>query len=211
MMSKRLTLLAVAVLLVFAAGCGKNADDPGAKGNTTGGNQTTGSNTNTNSNSTTGGKIDSSGTQTGTQPTGSTDTKTEQPAAKANLGPLKVGEAAKIGPLTVTLTEFAVFDKAAGLPPGYVHFVANVSIANAAKEQYTINVTDHLKMETPEGKKAPFNLQALANKNPRLQGTVETGGNTAGWLGYLTKRVAGNYKFMFIHPDYGQATWEFPL
>lgn len=217
MMRKRLSLLALAVLLVFAAGCGKYADDEPKGGATASNNQTTGSN-----NTETGSKSNSSGggtntaTNTGSQtnsttPAPATGKKVADPlpAEKAKVGPLKLGEAAQIGPITVTLIEMAIFDKAAGLPPGYVHAVAHVKVDYNGTDKYTINVTDHMKMETPEGKKAPFNLQATANKDPRLQGTVERGKSSEGWLGYLTKRVPGTYKYLFIHPDFGEASWEF--
>lgn len=218
MMRKRLSLLALAVLLVFAAGCGKYADDGPKGGATTSNNQSTDSNNTTSSNSDTSGSSGSgsgsttaTGSQVATTPPPSKKAPDPLPAEKAKVGPLKMGEEAKVGPITVTLTEMAVFDKGAGLPPGYVHAVAHLKIAYNGTDKYTINVTDHLKMETPEGKRAPFNLQATANREPRLQGTVERGGSADGWLGYLTKRVQGTYKFMFIHPDFGEATWEFSL
>ncbi|MFZ5822871.1 MAG: DUF4352 domain-containing protein [Bacillota bacterium] len=217
MMRKRLSLFALAVLLVFAAGCGKYADEA-PKGDSSASNtQSTGSNTNTD----TGSKgSSSSGTSSTTNTGGQSGNTTTAPAKKApdplpvekvKLGPLKIGEPATVGPITVTLIEMAVFTKGAGLPPNYVHAVAHLKVEYNGTDKYTINVTDHMKMETPEGKKAPFNLQATAHKDPRLQGTVERGKFIEGWLGYLTKRVAGQYKYMFIHPDFGEATWEFSI
>jgi len=68
-----------------------------------------------------------------------------------------------------------------------------------------------LKMETPEGKVMPMNVTATAQKSPRLQGTIQPGGSASGWLGYMVKAQDGMFKFRFIHPDWGEARWEFAI
>lgn len=212
MRKKLLSLLAIVVLLAFAAGCGKNAGEE-PKGGNSASNSTgaTGGKSESNS-SGTGAGSNSSGTGTGTSTTTPTTPKEEKKTyEKVTLGPLKAGESAKIGPLTVTLKQVNVVDKAAGLPQGYVHLMTELVIANEDSPPYTVNITDHYKLETPEGKKAPYNVQATANRTPRLQGTLEKGQSVTGWIGYLSKRVAGSYKYMFIHPDYGEVTWTFSI
>lgn len=208
---KILTLAAVTLLLVFVAGCGKNATEgnapaPGNTAQTPANSAPSNSNNNTSSSSqTTNNNNSSSATQT--QP------KQDAPKAfeKVDVGPLKPGEPGKIGPLTVTLKQTNVVDKAAGLPQGYIHLMAEIVVSNEAAAVYTMNITDHFKLETPEAKKAPYNVQATANRSPRLQGSVEQGKSSTGWIGYLSKKVAGKYKYQFIHPEWGTVTWEFSL
>lgn len=221
-MNRKLLSLLVVALLLVAAGCGKYADEGNQGGKTAGNNSSSdssnsgGSNAGNSSNSGSSNSSDSNtnNSDSSNNSSGGSNTaqnNSQQTAEKVNLGPLKAGEAAKLGPLTVTLNQVNVVDKAAGLPPGYIHLMTEVTVVNDGSAVYTANITDHFKTETPEGKKAPYNVQATANRSPRLQGTLKTGENVTGWIGYLAKRVNGNYKFMFIHPDYGQATWEFPL
>jgi cytoskeletal protein RodZ len=211
---KVLSLLAAATLLVFVAGCGKNADD--TKGANTASNSSSSSSTSSSS-SAPSSSASSSSSSTASNSNSSTSAastpKKEEPkpVEKVKVGPLKVGETAKVGPLSVTLKQTAVVDKAAGIPAGYIYLLAEVQVANDGSDAYTINITDHFKLDTPEGKKAPYNVQATANREPRLQGTIEQGKNSSGWIGYLSKKVAGTYKYQFIHPDYGEATWEFSL
>lgn len=218
-MKKRrlVSLLAAATLLVFVAGCGKNADEStntpapstsqsGSKTETAGGSGTTQQSSGTTQSGTT-----QSGTSGNNNSSQAKPAEQTQPAEKVVLGPLKAGETAKLGPLTVTLKQLAVVDRATGIPPGYVYLVAELSVLNEGAAAYTLNITDHFRAETPEGKKAPYNPQATALRSPRLQGTVEQGKSIEGWLGYLSKKVAGKYKYQFVHPEYGEATWEFSL
>lgn len=202
--------------LVALTGCGKNAiEEPKGGGTTsTGSPAPAASNSNTPSSSTANpaaNTTSNSGTTTAANPTPAPNTPAPAAYEKVTLGPLKVGEQAKLGPLSVTLIKTNVISDAAGIPPGYVYFLAELEIKNDGKDLYTINMTDHFKVETPEGKKAPYNVQATAYGNPRLQGSLEQGKSAIGWIGYLAKRVDGVYKYNFIHPDWGEATWDFGL
>lgn len=195
-----LTLLAVLLTLV-ASGCGKRAieAEQGSKPVVTNPG---------NSNTTTPGNSN-------TTPEAPKESFFAPPPTptfeKVNLGPLKLTEPAKAGPLTVTVDEKVVINKAAGLPPNYVHLVMKITVKNEGKDDYTINTTEHFKMETPEGKTMLVNIQATAQRSPRLQGTLQSGQTQTGWLGYLIKNQPGNFKYKFTHPDYGDAYWEFGL
>lgn len=216
-------MLAAAALLVFVAGCGKNADEPGSNSGNSASNSSSSSNSNSNSSSNSNSNSSNTSSSNNTNSSSSnnssnsnntsTPPKTEEKKGyeKVTVGPLKAGETAKVGPLSITLKQTNVVDKAAGLPAGYIHLMTELVVHNEAAAPYTLNITDHFKLETPEGKKAPYNIQATANRTPRLQGTVEQNKETTGWIGYLSKRVAGKYKYQFTHPDFGQATWEFAI
>jgi hypothetical protein len=210
MKNRKLLTLVAAALLVVVAGCGKNAGEEPKAG--------AASPSGTNPSAASTDKKEATGTSTGAAANNTPAQQTQQPKQEApktfekvNVGPLKPGESAKIGPLTVTLKQTGVVDKATGLPQGYIHLMTELTIRNEAAEPYTINVTDHFKLDTPEGKKAPYNIQATANRTPRLQGTVEQGKEISGWIGYLAKKVPGKYKYQFIHPDWGTVTWEFAV
>lgn len=208
MTKKGLALALAALLMVLAAGCGKSAGDPNAPQT-----NTAASNGSSSSSGSSSGSGNSSGTVT--QPPQQSffapePTKTA-PVEKANLGPLQLAAPAKVGPLTVTVTEKAVVTKAPGLPPNYAYVVMNVTVKNDSKDDYTINTADHFKLETPEAKPMPLNVQASAQRNPRLQGTLEPGSTKQGWLGYLVKVQGGTFKYKFTHPDYGDAYWEFAI
>lgn len=218
-MKRKALLIAAAMLLVFMAGCGKNAGEqpkspaqnsgtPSSTSTSGGTTAATGANSSSNAASNTPSNT-SGGTNSATAPTQGTNV--QQPMEKVNLGPLKPGEAAAVGPLTVTLKQTTIASGAAGVPPGYVYLLAEIEVKNGDKEHYTLNITDHFKVETPEGKKAPYNVQATAYGDPRLQGSIEPGKSITGWIGYLAKKVDGTYKYSFIHPDWGEATWEFGL
>ncbi|MGE5673163.1 MAG: DUF4352 domain-containing protein [Mycobacterium leprae] len=200
-MKRTVTITLALLLLVLTAGCGKNAADPKASPAAASGQSGTGSTVGSNATGATG----STGTAAAT-PAAGNQKKTYQPVT---LGPLKVGEAAQVGPLKVTPTETAWITK--GAPQGYAYILVNMSIADADSDDYTINVTDHFNMAMPDTKKAPYNMQATGQKSPRLQGAVSKGQTVTGWMGFLTKATKGKYTFTFKHPDYGTATWEFDI
>jgi|GEM_PF-2089461 len=227
-MNRRIAAALVTVtLLLLVTGCGKYADEGANSQSAAGGNSTssTSSSNNTGAGSTSpstsstsvgggGSSSNSTGGSTGgttTAGAGQTNQQQEPVYEKVNLTGLKPGDSAKVGPITVTLKQTNVVTNGAGLPPGYVHLMTEIDVTNEGSDLYTINMTDHFKLETPEGKKAPYNVTATANRSPRLQGSLEQGKSATGWIGYLSKSVAGNYKYSFIHPDYGQATWEFAI
>lgn len=196
-MNRRLlTAFAAALLLLVLAGCGKNALPDGAASGT-------GS----------AGQAPSSGEAGGTGETagGSESGQAAEPNVSVQVGPLQVGEAAQVGPLVVTLRTVEAIRQAAGLPDGYVYLMADLHIRNEGSAAYTINVTEHFRATTPEDKRAPYNMQASGQRSPRLQGTLDPGQSTEGWLGHLAKAMDGTYTYQFVHPTYGEATWEFPL
>ncbi|HYF95789.1 MAG TPA: DUF4352 domain-containing protein [Symbiobacteriaceae bacterium] len=207
MTKKRIALSLAVLLMLLAVGCGKKAIEgevttpPPADKATPAANATT-----------TTPSTNNPSAPAQEEPKQSFFAPEPKPAyEKVNLGPLKVATPAQVGPLTVTLAEMSAVTKAPGLPPNYVYLVMRASVKNNGKEEYTINSSDHFKMETPEGKVMPFNIQATAQRNPRLQGTIVAGGAMEGWLGYLVKNQPGAFKYRFIHPDYGSAFWEFSI
>jgi len=189
--------IAAALLLAVLAGCGKNAGPAGSPSGTGGGAPSAGSGTSTGASADAGGGSPSDG----------------QPgeATPVQVGPLQVGETANVGPMAVTLREVEVIREAAGIPSGYVYLMADLHVSNEGAEVYTINVTEHFRATTPEDKRAPYNMQAAGQRSPRLQGTLDPGQGAEGWLGHLAKEMDGTYKYQFIHPTYGEATWEFSL
>lgn len=216
-MNKHLAAGLLALLLVFAAGCGKYADEnKGGNSATTSGTQAAGGTTNS---STSNGNTSTS-SSTSTANTGASNTSSAIPNPpprkvyeKVTLGPLQKGQEAKVGPLTIKFEEFNVVDKAAGLPQtgGYVFLVVKMSVTNSGDEPYAVNVGDNFKMETPEAKKSNWNVQASATRTPRLEGTIAKGETKTGWMGYLVKKQAGNFKFTFTHMDWGEAHWLFAI
>lgn len=212
---RMLKLVAAALLALVIAGCGKNADPNPNPSNTGGGSSggTTTNNPGSNTGANSGGNNANAGTNGNNNNAGNSNTGGTKPpptTEKVNLTGLKVGEPAKLGPLTVTVTQVVAVDQVAGLQQGYVYAMVEIDVKNDGAP-YTINVTEHFRMETPEGKKANYNMQAAAQRSPKLQGTVEKGQSTKGWLGHLTKSMAGAYTFKYTHPDLGDATWEFSL
>lgn len=202
MMKKRIAFLLAATLLVLVGGCGKNAAEPGAAPKSSQGSTST----------TTGGTTTATTPGSGSSSTATTTTTTPQKKtySKVSLGPLKKGETARVGPISITLSDVALTRQATGLPAGYAYVSMMITVANEA-ELYTINTTDHFRVETPLARVYKVNVQAMALRNPKLQGSVDKGANTSGWLGFLVKLMDGNYKFVFSHPDYGDATWEIAL
>lgn len=203
MTRKSWAVVAIAAMLVLAVGCGKSAGEPG---------KNTGVSAPAANNQ---GTTPSTGTST-TTPTTPTAGKDQPKAAeptyeKVTLGPLKMGDTAKVGPLSVTVKEMSVIEKATGLPPNYAFVVMNLTIKNDGKDGYTINATDHFKMETPEAKIMTLSPNATGQKSPRLQGTIEGGGTASGWLGYMVKIQPNNFKYRYNHPDWGTAHWEFAI
>lgn len=206
MTKKTLALLLAACLMVLAVGCGKHVDERNAEKKEAASNTTSSSGTNSNTNST---------TQTTEEPVKTffaPPVEEKKPEwVRVDKTGLKLGDAVKAGPLALTVLEKAAVTKAAGLPPGYVYLVMHISIKNEGKEDYTINTADHFKLETPEAKTMPYNVQATAQKSPKLQGTLQQGQSADGWLGYLVKGQPGTFKYHFIHPDYGEAVYEFAI
>lgn len=195
---------ALAALLLLVAGCGKNAPDPGAAPASS-----------SSQTGTSAGTGSSSGTGTGSTSTAPAlpDVKknTPKPVEKVKLGPLAVGAVAKVGLIDFKLEEIGVVTKAGGLAPGYGYLVTKLTVTNNTADPYTINPSDHIKVETPEGKLTRYNVAATAQRNPRLQGTLNAGQSESGWLGYMVKLQAGNFKMTLTHPDFGEAVFEFTV
>ncbi len=186
MVKKSLALVLALLLMVVAAGCGKNAPAEGTGG----------------------------GTAAQSGAAGSTDGGTEAQTPtyeKVDLGPFKLGETAEVGPVAITFNEVGRIDSGAGIPPGYLFVLVNVTVKNNGEAPYTINVTEQFKVGTPEGKDARYNIMASGQRSPRLQGTITKGKEMTGWMGFLAKLGDGTYQLKFSHPDYGTAYWEFEL
>jgi hypothetical protein len=206
-MRKRSWALLIALLVVLAAGCGKYADDP--KQSTS----TNSSAPSSSSNSTpSGNSSSSSGTSSSGSSTSSNQTKQpEKPAyEKVNLKGLKKGDTAKIGPVTVVLEDIHIINKANGLAPGYIYILVKLNVSNEG-DSYTINTTDYIKLESPAGKRVNYSVPATTNREPKLTGTVDKGQKQSGWVGFMTKPMAGNFKLTIIHPEWGDATYEFAV
>lgn len=200
-------------LLLLASGCGKNAPVPGpaapANPSSGGGQNASGGSSPTTGSGSNPGTIGTAPANSGGQ--SAAPANQPQQCDKANIGPLKKGDTAKACAVSVTLKEVAVIAGASGLPPGYAYVVVNLDVKNEGTEEYTINVTDHFKLIAPDGKNRQFSVQATAQRNPRLQGTLKQGEAQTGWFGYLVKLDPGTFKFTFTHPDYGNATWELSI
>jgi hypothetical protein len=201
-------------LLLLASGCGKNAPVPGSTAPPTSSSSGGGPSSSGGSSTPTG--AGSNPGTTGTAPAASGGQSTgpanqPQQCNKVNAGPLKKGDNAKVCAVSVKLKDVAVITGSAGLPPGYAYVVVDLDVKNDGTAEYTINVTDHFKLTAPDGKNRQFNVQATAQRNPRLQGAIKQGEAQSGWLGYLVKLDPGTFTFAFTHPDYGSATWEVPI
>lgn len=209
---KKQLIIALAALLLLAAGCGKNAPDPNAprspgsgSSNSGGNNNSGGSNNSGGGNNQSGGSNNSGG---GNNQSGGSGAPV-QPTGPVKLGPLKAGEAGKLGDLELTVKSVEVITTAAGLPPGYVFVLLNLRFTNTGPD-YPINFTNHLRFMTPEGKKINTSAQATGQRSPRLGGTVTKAEAVEGYLGYLTKNVPGTFQFIF-GIDESEATWEFTV
>lgn len=202
-MMKRIAIALAALLLLLTAGCGKNAPD--ASGATA--NNPTQSTTSPSGSGSNNSNVPASAANNSALPI--VKKETQAPVEKVTLGPLAVGALAKVGLMDYKLEELAVVSKAGGLAPGYVYLVTKLTITNNTKDPFTINTSDHIKLEAPDGKIARYNVSATAQRNPRLQGTLQPGESQTGWLGYMIKVQEGKYKMTFTHPDFGQATYEF--
>ena len=211
---KILIWAAAALLAVLVAGCGKYADQtgpnrtdssPSSSAGSAGGNQPA-----------TGGGGDGGGDAVGNAAGGAAGDGAgpgggggAEPAGKVQLGPLAVGESAQVGPLTVTMHRAETVDQAPA--PGYTYLLIEVTVENGGSAPYTVNPTEQHKVQTPEEKNAPYNLQATALRTPKFQGTLRQGESGSGWLGFLAKKLEGTYTYTFTHPEHGEATWEFTL
>lgn len=210
MIRKSLAIGLAALLVITATGCGKNAVEPGSvpTGASTNSGAKSGSNEPSGSSTTSSGNNDSGST---TSSSGPGAPSAPQAGQMAKVGPLARGETAQVGPISVTLSEVEVVTQAVGLPEGYAYVLVDLTIRNDGSASYTINTADHTKMTSPDGKNRNINVQAMGQRSPRLQGTLDKGETQAGWLGYLVKYEAGNFTLLYTHPDYGEATWEFHI
>jgi hypothetical protein len=203
--------LLAALLALAAAGCGKYADQSGPGGTTASGSGASGSTSSgsgASGSSSSGSGASTSGGGSGGQGA-SGGSAAPAPAEKAQLGPLAVGDTAEVGLLTVTVHQVETVDEAPA--PGYTYVLIDVTVQNNGAAAYTVNPTEQHKLTTPEEKNAPYNLQATSYRTPRLNGTFRQGESGQGWLGFLAKRMDGTYRYTFIHPEYGEATWEFTI
>lgn len=226
---RKIAVSLLGLLLLTAAGCGKNAPDPNAPAARTSAAPATSSSGSGGSSSSTApsGSTSSSGGSSSAATSGSSggstagsSTSTSGSAAKstapaapqrANLGPLKIGELAKIGPIEVTMQEIYLVQKAAGIPPGWAYLLIKINVANQDKAPYTMNITDYYKVMMPNDKAGRYNVSATAQRQPKLSGTLQPGESQSGWAGYLIQVIDGTYKLTIGHPDFGDATWEFKL
>jgi hypothetical protein len=131
------------------------------------------------------------------------------PSGPVDLGPLKLGDLAKVGPIHYRVDDVEWVSETAGLPAGFVYALVHFTVKNESKVNYTINVTDHLRFESPELKRSSLSTQASALRTPRLQGTLAPGEEKEGYLGFMVKPLDGLYTLAFTHSDYGKAVWEF--
>jgi hypothetical protein len=197
-MKKKMAVL-LAVLLLAAVGCGKNATNGDAPKSSGGQTQPGG----------TGSQPGNNGTQSGGSNNSGTKTNDKPAVEKVNLGPFQAGQGGKIGDIEIKVTQFAVKTKVAGLPPNYAYVLAKVSITNVGQADYAINLTEHFKWYNTEGKSFVMSTPGTNTEKQRLTGTVQVGKSTEGWIGYMLKLTPGTHKFVFQHPDWGTATWEY--
>ena len=188
---RRIAISLLGLLLLAAAGCGKNAPDPNApaapaasSSSSGGSSASTGSSGSTTSSggSSTGATSSSSGssgksTSGSTPSTSGSAAQSTAPAApqRANLGPLKIGDVAKIGPIEITMQEIYLVQKAAGIPPGWAYLLVKINVKNNDKAPYTMNITDYYKVMMPNEKAGRYNVSATAQRQPKLSGTLQTG------------------------------------
>lgn len=214
-MKKKLALL-LAIMLLAAVGCGKNAPTAGGPANSppTGGQgaQQGGTNPGNTSGNTSGGSSTTPNNPgTGTPATGGGGRNTgPTPFEKVNLGPLKEGELAKVGPIDVTVEKFVVKTKAPGLPPNssLVYLLVLVKMTNNNTVDQPINLLSHFKFHNSEEK--PYSMQTAPTntETQRLTGTLLPGESKEGYIGFMVKLSPGTGKFVYTHPDFGDATWE---
>lgn len=131
------------------------------------------------------------------------------PTGPVDLGPLKLGDLAEVGLIHYRVDGVEWVSETAGLPAGFVYALVHFTVKNESTVNYTINVTDHLRFESPEQKRSSLSTQASALRTPRLQGTLAPGEEKEGYLGFMVKPLEGRYTLAFTHSDYGKAVWEF--
>lgn len=209
---KKKMLLALALVMLVVAGCGKNAAPNGPQGSTpntpaTGG-QTPPANGGSGSNTSSGGQ--STAPLPGMNAPSAAPQKQE--FEKVDLGPFKAGEVAKIGPLEVTVTSFTKKTKAPGLPANssLAYVLVNVSIKNTGTADYPINLSEHFKFFNVAGKSYVISVAATNTEQKRLSGTVKPGETAEGFIGYMPSLSPGTNKLVYQHPDWGTAFWEYP-
>lgn len=199
-------LLAMALVMLVAAGCGKSAAPGGS-----GGPQA--------SNPGQGGQTAPSGPsnqpgQTAPLPgqTGPSAAPPKQEFPKVDLGPLKAGAVAKVGPLEVNVVSFTKKTKGPGLPPNtsLAFVLVKVNIKNTGTVDYPINLTEHFKFLNVAQKSYVISAPATNTETVRLNGTVKAGETVEGFIGYMPSLSPGTNKFVFQHPDWGTAYWEYP-
>lgn len=210
---KKKMLLALALVMLVAAGCGKNAASGGPAGSTP--------NNNTNSNTPAQGGTPQTGTNTPAAGGGSAPLPGQEgPSAappkqegftKVDLGPLKAGEMAKVGPLEVTIKSFTKKTKGPGLPPNtsLAHVLVLIEIKNTGTVEYPINLAEHFKFFNVAEKSYVYNVAATNTETKRLTGAVKPGETVEGFLGYMPSLSPGTNKLLFQHPDWGTAFWEY--
>ncbi|HLO02831.1 MAG TPA: DUF4352 domain-containing protein [Symbiobacteriaceae bacterium] len=201
---KKKMLLALALVMLVAAGCGKNSAPPGPVGSTPSG--TTGG--------ATGGTGGTGGTGSNTQPLpgqpGQSAAPPKQEFQKVDLGPLKAGEVAKVGPLEVKVVSFTKKTKAPGLPPNtsLAFVLVLINIKNTGTVDYPINLTEHFKFANVAAKTYVMSTAATNTEKNRITGTVKAGETVEGYIGYMPTLTPGTNKMLFTHPDWGTAFWE---
>lgn len=207
---KKKILLALALATLVVAGCGKNAAPEGPQGSTppapAAGGQTASSG---------GSGSNPSGGETSTAPLagmpGPSAAPPKQDFQKVELGPLKAGEVAKVGPLEVKVVSFTKKTKAPGLPPNtnLAFVLVLVNIKNTGIADYPINLTEHIKFVNVADKSYVMSAAATNTEQNRLNGTVKPGETVEGFIGYMPSLTPGANKLLFTHPDWGTAFWEY--
>lgn len=205
---KKKMLLALALVMLVAAGCGKNATPGGSSG-------PQGSTPPQGGQTVQPGQTGQSGqTGQGAQPlpgqTGPSAAPPKQEFQKVDLGPLKVGEVAKVGPLEVKIANVVKKTKAPGLPANssLAFVLVLVNIKNTGTVDYPINLTEHFKFANVAAKTYVMSTAATNTEQKRLTGTVKGGETVEGYIGYMPSLTPGTNKVLFQHPDWGTAFWE---
>jgi hypothetical protein len=205
---KKKMLLALALIMLVAAGCGKNAAPGGGPANSAPSTPQTGNAGNT------PGQTGQPGQTAQPLPgqSGPSAAPPKQEFQKVDLGPLKVGDVAKIGPLEVKVANIVTKKKAPGLPPNtnLAYVLVLVNIKNTGTVDYPINLTEHFKFINVEEKSYVMSAAATNTEKDRLTGTVKGGETVEGYIGYMPKLVTGTNKVLFTHPDWGTAYWTMP-
>lgn len=130
------------------------------------------------------------------------------PVTLENLG---LNQSATLGYVTYTLDSIYLVPQAPAFPQGYGFVLVEITVRNDGPTPFTVNSVEHFILTDKNGKAYKLNAQAWGQRNPKLQGNVEPGGEQKGWLGYLLKTYNGDYTLTISPPDWGEAIYTFQL